>query len=67
MKYTSMIGCFLITSNSLNSISRKRVVYVSLTALRYINVKYGFRISHATREFLITNNEIRVPGVTLVT
>jgi len=33
-----------------------------LAVPRYINVKYGSQSSHATREFLITNNEIRVPG-----
>lgn len=33
-----------------------------VTVLRCINTKYGSKISHATREFLITNNEIRVPS-----
>lgn len=54
--------CFLLTSNSNLVFITEKSTFTPLTVLRYINVKYGSQISHATREFLITNNEIRVPG-----
>lgn len=57
--------CFLLMNNSRNPVFiTEKSSFMPLTVLWYINVKYGFQISHATREFLITNNEIRVPGST---
>lgn len=61
--YENAIEYFLSMNNSRNPVFiTEKSSFMSLTVLRYINVKYDSQISHATREFLITNNEIRVPS-----